>query len=45
MEEIFADPANKSRKRDLGGKDPSPPELLKKIEQVISLLMPQAIPL
>uniref|UniRef100_A0A8B9N8U1 Coiled-coil domain containing 146 n=1 Tax=Accipiter nisus TaxID=211598 RepID=A0A8B9N8U1_9AVES len=34
MEEIFADPANKSRKRDLGGKDPSPPELLKKIEQL-----------
>ncbi|NXA23765.1 CC146 protein, partial [Ibidorhyncha struthersii] len=34
MEEIFADPMNKSRKRDLGGKDPSPPELLKKIEQL-----------
>ncbi|KAM6287685.1 coiled-coil domain-containing protein 146 [Spheniscus humboldti] len=34
MEEIFADPANESRKRDLGGKDPSPPELLKKIEQL-----------
>ncbi|NWH50340.1 CC146 protein, partial [Fregata magnificens] len=34
MEEIFADPVNESRKRDLGGKDPSPPELLKKIEQL-----------
>ncbi|KAK4830278.1 hypothetical protein QYF61_009481 [Mycteria americana] len=34
MEEIFADPANESRKRDLGGKDPSAPELLKKIEQL-----------
>uniref|UniRef100_A0A8C3PI19 CC146 protein n=1 Tax=Calidris pygmaea TaxID=425635 RepID=A0A8C3PI19_9CHAR len=34
MEEIFADPANESRKRDLGGKDPSGPELLKKIEQL-----------
>ncbi|NWR58517.1 CC146 protein, partial [Bucorvus abyssinicus] len=34
MEEIFADPTNGSRKRDLGGKDPSPPELLKKIEQL-----------
>ncbi|KFQ74984.1 Coiled-coil domain-containing protein 146, partial [Phaethon lepturus] len=34
MEEIFADSANERRKRDLGGKDPSPPELLKKIEQV-----------
>ncbi|KFP30371.1 Coiled-coil domain-containing protein 146, partial [Colius striatus] len=34
MEEIFADPTNERRKRDLGGKDPSPPELLKKIEQL-----------
>uniref|UniRef100_A0A8D0FMN2 Coiled-coil domain containing 146 n=1 Tax=Strix occidentalis caurina TaxID=311401 RepID=A0A8D0FMN2_STROC len=34
MEEIFADPTNESRKRDLGGEDPSPPELLKKIEQL-----------
>ncbi|NXK46565.1 CC146 protein, partial [Chauna torquata] len=34
MEETCADPANESRKRDLGGKDPSPPELLKKIEQL-----------
>lgn len=45
MEEIFADPANESRKRDLGGKDPSPPELLKKIEQVTSLITSQALPL
>ncbi|KAM9245626.1 LOW QUALITY PROTEIN: coiled-coil domain-containing protein 146 [Leptosomus discolor] len=34
MEESFADSTNDSRKRDLGGKDPSPPELLKKIEQL-----------
>ncbi|XP_063998613.1 coiled-coil domain-containing protein 146 isoform X3 [Pogoniulus pusillus] len=34
MEDIFADPANESRRRDLRGKDPSPPELLKKIEQL-----------
>ncbi|NXN37703.1 CC146 protein, partial [Rhinoptilus africanus] len=34
MEEIFADTANERRKRDLGGKDPSVPELLKKIEQL-----------
>ncbi|NWX22310.1 CC146 protein, partial [Aegotheles bennettii] len=34
MEEIFADPAKENRMRDLGGKDPSPPELLKKIEQL-----------
>ncbi|KFP18115.1 Coiled-coil domain-containing protein 146 [Egretta garzetta] len=39
MEEIFADPANESRKRELGGKDPSPPELLKKIEQLEVLLV------
>ncbi|NXO52055.1 CC146 protein, partial [Aramus guarauna] len=34
MEAIFADPMNETRKRDLGGKDPFPPELLKKIEQL-----------
>uniref|UniRef100_A0A8B9D5K6 Coiled-coil domain containing 146 n=1 Tax=Anser cygnoides TaxID=8845 RepID=A0A8B9D5K6_ANSCY len=34
LEAIFADPANESRKRDLGGTDPSPPELLKKIKQL-----------
>ncbi|NXX74183.1 CC146 protein, partial [Urocolius indicus] len=34
MEEIFDDPTNEHRKQELGGKDPSPPELLKKIEQL-----------
>ncbi|NXU52139.1 CC146 protein, partial [Turnix velox] len=34
LEEIFADTSNESRKRDLGGTDPSVPELLKKIEQL-----------
>ncbi|NXE08225.1 CC146 protein, partial [Lophotis ruficrista] len=34
LEEILADPGSKNRKRDLGGKDPSPPELRKKIEQL-----------
>uniref|UniRef100_A0A8C2T006 Coiled-coil domain containing 146 n=1 Tax=Coturnix japonica TaxID=93934 RepID=A0A8C2T006_COTJA len=34
MEEIFVDPKNENRKRDLGGKDLSPPELRKKIEQL-----------
>ncbi|NXT79556.1 CC146 protein, partial [Zapornia atra] len=34
LEAIFADPMNETRKRDLGGKDPLPPELLKKIEQL-----------
>ncbi|XP_010119785.1 PREDICTED: coiled-coil domain-containing protein 146, partial [Chlamydotis macqueenii] len=34
LEEILDDPGSKSRKRDLGGKDPSPPELRKKIEQL-----------
>ncbi|NWZ21100.1 CC146 protein, partial [Asarcornis scutulata] len=34
MEAILADPTNESRKRDLGGTDPSPPELQKKIEQI-----------
>lgn len=37
MEEIFVDPTNESRKRDLGGKDPSAPELQKKIEQMNEL--------
>ncbi|NWU95922.1 CC146 protein, partial [Upupa epops] len=39
MEEILVDPTNESRKRDLGGKDPSPPELLRKIEQLKVQLM------
>ncbi|NWH81524.1 CC146 protein, partial [Piaya cayana] len=34
MEAIFADPTNETRRRGLGGKDLSPPELLKKIEQL-----------
>ncbi|NXG49339.1 CC146 protein, partial [Psilopogon haemacephalus] len=34
MEDIFADPTNESRKRDLRGKDPSPSELLEKIKQL-----------
>ncbi|NXG65109.1 CC146 protein, partial [Hemiprocne comata] len=34
MEEIFGDPTKESRRQELGGKDPSPPELLKKIEQL-----------
>lgn len=44
MEETFSDLENESRKRELGGKDPSLPELLKKIEQVTSLLTSQALP-
>ncbi|XP_009082836.1 PREDICTED: coiled-coil domain-containing protein 146, partial [Acanthisitta chloris] len=39
MEEIFADATNESRKQEMGGKDPSPPELLKKIEQLEAELM------
>ncbi|XP_069736276.1 coiled-coil domain-containing protein 146 [Phaenicophaeus curvirostris] len=34
METIFVDPTNETRKRGLGGKDLSPPELLEKIEQL-----------
>ncbi|NXN08513.1 CC146 protein, partial [Indicator maculatus] len=34
MEDILAEPKNETRKRDLRGKDPSPPELIKKIEQL-----------
>ncbi|XP_065599771.1 coiled-coil domain-containing protein 146 [Cyrtonyx montezumae] len=34
MEGIFVDPTKKRRKRDLGGKDLSPPELQKKIDQL-----------
>nr|XP_021156315.1 coiled-coil domain-containing protein 146 isoform X3 [Columba livia] len=34
MEATFTDPMNETRKRDLGGTDLSPPELLKKIEQL-----------
>ncbi|XP_071406180.1 coiled-coil domain-containing protein 146 [Pithys albifrons albifrons] len=34
LEEIFSDATNESRRQEMGGKDPSPPELLKKIEQL-----------
>ncbi|XP_010209336.1 PREDICTED: coiled-coil domain-containing protein 146 [Tinamus guttatus] len=34
LEEIFADPENETRRRILGGKDPSPPELLEKIKKL-----------
>ncbi|XP_010182609.1 PREDICTED: coiled-coil domain-containing protein 146 [Mesitornis unicolor] len=39
MEEMFTDPRNESRKRDVGGKDPSVPELLEKIEQLEAKLV------
>ncbi|NWX25137.1 CC146 protein, partial [Notiomystis cincta] len=34
LEENYGDATNESRKQDMGGKDPSPPELLKRIEQM-----------
>ncbi|NXU88443.1 CC146 protein, partial [Xiphorhynchus elegans] len=34
LEEIFGDATNENRRHEMGGKDPSPPELLKKIEQL-----------
>lgn len=43
MEATFTDPMNETRKRDLGGTDLSPPELLKKIEQVTSFFMSPAL--
>ncbi|XP_054034492.1 coiled-coil domain-containing protein 146 [Dryobates pubescens] len=39
MEDILAEPTNERRKRDLRGKDPSPPELTKKIEQLEAELL------
>ncbi|NWI61731.1 CC146 protein, partial [Calyptomena viridis] len=39
LEEIFGDATNESRKQETGGKDPSRPELLKKIEQLEAELM------
>ncbi|XP_068023466.1 coiled-coil domain-containing protein 146 isoform X6 [Melanerpes formicivorus] len=39
MEDILAEPTNERRKRDLRGKDPSPPELIKKIEQLEAELL------
>uniref|UniRef100_A0A7M4G0C6 Coiled-coil domain containing 146 n=1 Tax=Crocodylus porosus TaxID=8502 RepID=A0A7M4G0C6_CROPO len=34
LDKIFADPEEENRKRELGGKDPSVPELFKKIEEL-----------
>ncbi|NXA60472.1 CC146 protein, partial [Mohoua ochrocephala] len=34
LEENHGDATNESRKQEMGGKDPSPPELLKRIEQI-----------
>ncbi|KAL2309063.1 hypothetical protein Nmel_005242, partial [Mimus melanotis] len=34
LEENHGDATNESRKQEMGGKDPSPPELLKRIEQM-----------
>ncbi|NWV07451.1 CC146 protein, partial [Ptilonorhynchus violaceus] len=34
LEENYGDATNESRKKEVGGKDPSPPELLKRIEQM-----------
>ncbi|NWH32052.1 CC146 protein, partial [Chloropsis hardwickii] len=34
LEENYGDATNESRKQEMGGKDPSPPELLKRIEQL-----------
>ncbi|NWU77499.1 CC146 protein, partial [Onychorhynchus coronatus] len=39
LEEIFSDATNESRRHELGGKDPSAPELLKKIEQLEAELL------
>ncbi|XP_027752318.1 coiled-coil domain-containing protein 146 isoform X2 [Empidonax traillii] len=39
MEEIFSDATNESRRHEMGGKDPSAPELLKKIEQLEAELL------
>ncbi|NWT09527.1 CC146 protein, partial [Vireo altiloquus] len=39
LEENHGDATNESRKQEMGGKDPSPPELLKRIEQIEAELM------
>ncbi|NWQ71036.1 CC146 protein, partial [Neopipo cinnamomea] len=39
LEEIFGDATNESRRHEMGGKDPSAPELLKKIEQLEAELL------
>ncbi|NWI77203.1 CC146 protein, partial [Dryoscopus gambensis] len=39
LEETHGDATNESRKQEMGGKDPSPPELLKRIEQIEAELL------
>ncbi|NXQ61788.1 CC146 protein, partial [Anthoscopus minutus] len=39
LEENYGDATNDSRKQEMGGKDPSPPELLKRIEQMEAELL------
>ncbi|NWU06214.1 CC146 protein, partial [Cephalopterus ornatus] len=39
LEEIFGDATNENRRHEMGGKDPSAPELLKKIEQLEAELL------
>ncbi|NXQ25580.1 CC146 protein, partial [Alaudala cheleensis] len=39
LEENHGDATNECRKQDMGGKDPSPPELLKRIEQMEAELL------
>ncbi|XP_068892072.1 coiled-coil domain-containing protein 146 [Aphelocoma coerulescens] len=39
LEENHGDATNESRKQEMGGKDPSPPELLKRIEQIEAELL------
>ncbi|NWV18218.1 CC146 protein, partial [Origma solitaria] len=39
LEKNYGDATSESRKQDMGGKDPSPPELLKRIEQIEAELM------
>ncbi|NXU08305.1 CC146 protein, partial [Pardalotus punctatus] len=39
LEKNYGDATNETRKQDMGGKDPSPPELLKRIEQIEAELM------
>ncbi|XP_050841625.1 coiled-coil domain-containing protein 146 [Serinus canaria] len=39
LEENYGDATNESRKQEMGGKDPSPPELLKRIEKIEAELM------
>ncbi|RLW01963.1 hypothetical protein DV515_00007539 [Chloebia gouldiae] len=39
LEENYGDATNESRKQEMGGKDPSPPELLKRIEKIEAELL------